>query len=469
MDSDSSAELLVIGSGPGGYVAAIRAGQLGIDTMLVEKDAYGGTCLNHGCIPSKALISASDIAYRAGESAELGIDAEISVDLARMVAWKAGIVDRLTTGVERLSKANGVTLKEGAATFLDGQTAEISGPEGTETVSFDHAIVATGSHPIEIPGFDFADEPVLNSRQALSLDSRPDSLVVVGGGYIGMELAGVFAKLGTDVTVVEMLDSILPAYEDEELVRPVAKRANNLGIEFHFGEAAQSWEHTGNGITVTTENEAGEPSTYEADKVLVAVGRQPVADTIGIEHVDVTTDDRGFIESDAQGRTNSSSIFAVGDVAGEPMLAHAASAEGLVAAETIAGNDASIEDHVIPAAVFTDPEIGMVGVSPTEAEQLDAETITGKFPFYASGRALTTGRSDGFVRIIAEQNTGIVIGGQVVGSEASELVAELGLAIENELTVEEIGHTVHAHPTLSEGVMEAADNALDRAIHTLNR
>lgn len=469
MDADSSTELIVIGSGPGGYVAAIRAGQLGIDTVLVEKDDYGGTCLNHGCIPSKALITASDLAYRAADATEWGIDAEISVDLERMVDWKAGVVDRLTTGVERLNKANGVTLLDGEASFVDETTVEVSSEAGVETVGFDHAIVATGSRPIQIPGFDFSDAPVLDSRQALSLDTVPNSLVVVGAGYIGMELAAVFAKLGCDVTVIEMLDSILPAYDDDELVRPVAKRANELGIDFHFGHAAKSWEKTASGILVTTENEAGEQSTFDASNVLVAVGRQPSSDTVNLDAVDVTLDDRGFIETDAQGRTSAPSIFAVGDVAGEPMLAHAASAEGLVAAQAIDGGTDTIDDHVIPAAVFTDPEIGMVGVSSADAEQMEAETITGEFPFYASGRALTTGHSDGFVRIIAERDTGVVIGGQVVGPEASELIAELGLAIETGRTVEEIGDTVHAHPTLSEGVMEAAENAVGNAIHTLNR
>jgi dihydrolipoamide dehydrogenase len=524
-DIATGTDVLVIGAGPGGYVAAIRAGQLDLDVTLVEDDAFGGTCLNHGCIPSKALISASDVAHDAANAEEMGIHADPAVDLGGMQEWKGGVVDQLTGGVEKLCKANQVNLVEGRAEFAGENEARVvhgGDGQGAETIEFEHAIVATGSRPIEIPGFAFDGDPILDSRQALALESVPDSLVVVGAGYIGMELASVFAKLGTDVTIVEMLDQALPGYEDD-LARPVKKRAEDLGIEFHFGQTASEWHHTGDG-TVTVETEpageaaadGGEPSSEErsssdrssgqgpredearrpssdqrsdggeaemeeaeaeeseglnlrAEKVLVAVGREPVTDTVNPEAAGVEPDDRGFLQTDDRARTEKEHIFAVGDVAGEPMLAHKGSKEGQVAAEVIAGEPAALDYQAIPAAVFTDPEIGTVGLTEDEAENQGFEPMVGEFPFRASGRALTTGESDGFVRIVADEESGFVLGGQVVGPEASELIAEIGLAVEMGATVEDVAATVHTHPTLSEAVMEAAENALGHAIHTLNR
>ncbi|QCC60883.1 dihydrolipoyl dehydrogenase [Natrinema thermotolerans] len=501
-DVTTGTDVLVIGAGPAGYVAAIRAGQLDLDVTLVEKDAYGGTCLNYGCIPSKALITATDVAHDAATAEEMGIHAEPEIDLGEMMAWKDGVVDQLTGGVEKLCKANGVTLLEGTARFAGENTARVSHSgegQGSESLEFEHAVIATGSRPIEIPNFDFGDEPVLDSRQALALESVPDSIVVVGAGYIGMELASVFAKLGTDVTVIEMLDSILPGYDDD-LKRPVKGRATDLGIEFEFGYTASEWhERDGDdGIRVVaepadnaaadgggeashaSEQESGETASgaeavederleLEAEKVLVAVGRQPVSDTLDLEEAGVETDDAGFVETDSRARTNLEHIFAVGDVAGEPMLAHKGSAEGQVAAEVIAGEPAAIDYQAMPAAVFTDPEIGTVGMTEPEAAEAGFEPVTGQFPFRASGRALTTGDSDGFVKVVADEESGYLLGASIVGPEASELIAELGLAIELGATLEDVAATVHTHPTLSESVMEAAENALGHAIHTLNR
>jgi len=479
-DVTTGTDVLVIGAGPAGYVAAIRAGQLDLDVTLVEKDAYGGTCLNYGCIPSKALITATDIAHEAATAEEMGIHADPAIDLAGMIEWKDGVVDQLTSGVEKLCKANQVTLLEGTARFVDDRTVRVSHSgegQGSETLEFEHAIVATGSRPIEIPNFEFDDEPVLNSRQALAVDSVPDSLVVVGAGYIGMELASVFAKLGTDVTVLEMLDSILPGYDDD-LKRPVKKRANELGIDFEFGYTATEWrDREADGIRVIAEpastdggeQATGDQLTLDTDHVLVAVGREPVSDTLALEAAGVETADRGFIETDSRARTNVNHIFAVGDVAGEPMLAHKGSMEGQVAAEVIAGEPTAIDHQAMPAVVFTDPEIATVGMTETEAEEAGFEVVTGQFPFRASGRALTTGDADGFVKVVADDADGYVLGASIVGPEASELIAELGLAIELGATLEDVAATVHAHPTLSESVMEAAENALGHAIHTLNR
>ncbi|RJT00356.1 dihydrolipoyl dehydrogenase [Halococcus sp. IIIV-5B] len=470
-DVTTGTELLIIGAGPGGYVAAIRAGQLGIDTTLVEKDAYGGTCLNHGCIPSKALISATDVAHDAREAEEMGIHADPAVDLAGMVDWKDEVVDQLTGGVEQLCKANDVNLVEGRAEFADENTVRVAhGGEGqgSESIEFEHAIVATGSRPVEVPNFEFDGEHVISSRDALALDSVPDSLVVVGAGYIGMELATVFAKLGTDVTVVEMLDDILPPYEDD-VSKVVRNRAEELGIDFFFGEAASDWEESGDGITVRTENEDGEVSEFGAEKALVAVGRAPVTDTLNLDAVGLETDEDGFLATDDRARTDVESVFAVGDVAGEPMLAHKGMKEGEVAAEVVAGEPSALDYQAVPAAVFTDPEIGTVGMTEEEAEEAGFSPVVGQMPMQASGRALTLGDTDGFTRVVADDNAGFILGAQVVAPEASELIAEFGLAIEMGATLEDVAATIHTHPTLGETVMEAVENAQGKAIHTLNR
>ncbi|QLG28785.1 dihydrolipoyl dehydrogenase [Halorarum halophilum] len=471
-DIATGTDLLVIGGGPGGYVAAIRAAQEGVDTTLVEREAYGGTCLNHGCIPSKAFITAADVAHDAATAAEMGVHADPAVDVAAMAEWKDGVVEELTGGVESLCEANGVNLIEGTAAFEDEHTARIAhGGEGQgmETVEFERAVIATGSRPVELPGFDFADDPVWSSREALAADAVPDDLVVVGAGYIGMELSTTFAKLGADVTVVEMLEDALPTYE-RDVARVVTERAEELGIEFHFGEGAAGWEETADGrIAVETETESGDRATYEADRVLVAVGREPVTDTLELEAVDLDPDEDGFLQTDDRARTDLEHVFAVGDVAGEPMLAHKASEEGIVAAEVAAGNPAALDYQAVPAAVFTDPEIGTVGMTEAEAEEAGFSPVVGRMPLRASGRALTMAESDGFVRVVADEGTGFVLGGQIVGPEASELVAELALAIEMGARLGDVAGTIHAHPTLSEAVHEAAENAMGKAIHTGNR
>src|SRR6056297_3284710 len=471
VDEDATeTELLIIGAGPGGYVAAIRAAQHDLDVTLVEKNAFGGTCLNTGCIPSKAYITATDIAHEASSAELMGISANPEVDLSAMNEWKNGVVDQLTGGVEKLCKANGATLVEGTARFIDDHTVEVdhSDEQDSETIAFDHAIVATGSRPIEIPGFAYSDDPVWSSTDALAATEIPDRLVVVGGGYIGMELSTVFAKLGTEVTVVEMLDDILPQY-GSDVTKIIRSKAEELGIEFNFGEGASEWTETDDGIVVESETEDGEASAYEADKVLVAVGRAPVTDTLDLDNAGVEATDRGTIPTDDRMRTNVDHIHAVGDVAGDPMLAHAASKEGIVAAEVIAGEPAAMDVQAVPAAVFTDPEIGTVGMTVDEAEAAGFSPVVGEMPFRASGRALTTGHTDGFVKIVADEDSGFVLGGKIVGPEASELIAEVTLAIELGATLEDVASTVHTHPTLAEAVMEAAENAEGQAIHTLNR
>jgi dihydrolipoamide dehydrogenase len=468
-DVTTGTEVLVIGGGPGGYVAAIRSAQLGLDTTLVERDAYGGTCLNHGCIPSKALISTSDIAHDARSAEELGIFAEPAVDIEAMTEWKDGVVTRLTRGVESLCKSAGVNLVEGTAEFIDEETVRVAhGGEGqgSETVAFEHAIVATGSRPIELPGFEFDGEYILSSREALALETVPDELLVVGAGYIGMELSTVFAKLGADVTVVEMLEDVLPGYEDD-VAEVVRERAASLGIDFAFGEAASDWETLDDGrIRVATTDEDGDIAEYHADSCLVAVGREPVTDTLGLENIALEPDENGVLSTDEEARTDLDGVFAVGDVAGEPMLAHAAMAEGEVAAEAAAGKPAALDHQAIPAAVFTDPEIGTVGMTESEAEAAGFDPVVGEMSLRANGRALTLNEREGFVRVVADADTEFLLGAQIVSPEASELVAEVGLGIELGARLEDVAGTIYTHPTLSEAVHEAATAARSGAIHT---
>jgi len=466
-DVTTGTDVLVIGGGPGGYVAAIRAAQLDRDVTLVEMDEYGGTCLNHGCIPSKALISASGLAHRASNAERMGVYADPAIDMSAMVDWKDRVVGRLTGGVESLCEGAGVALVTGRAEFVDDSEVRVvhgGDGQGAETVAFDNAVVATGSRPVEIPALPFDGERILSSRGALALDSVPDSLLIVGAGYIGMELATVFQTVGSDVTVVEQRDDVLPAYEDD-IAEVVRERVTSAGVDFQFGQTARDWEPTEDGLLVETASETGDRRQFEAERCLVAVGREPVTDTLNLDAVAVETDDHGHIVTDDRARTSLDGVFAVGDVAGEPMLAHKAFAEGEVAAEVIAGEPAALDHQAIPAAVFTDPEIATVGMTEREASEAGFSPVVGQMPLRASGRAMTLDDTDGFVRVVADEETGFVLGGQIVAPEASELIAELALAVEMGATVADVAATVHVHPSLSEAVQEAAKGVGGEAIH----
>jgi len=460
-------EVLVIGSGPGGYVAAIRAAQLGKDVTLVEKEAtLGGICLNHGCIPSKALIHASSLYDHIQHAQLYGIQVkEATIDVAALQGWKSGVVDKLTGGVAQLCQRNGVELMTGKATFTGDKQVRVEGEHGVTTINFKDAIVATGSHPIEVPQFEFDGKRVIGSRQALALDKAPKSMLVVGGGYIGLELSTVYAKLGTKVTVVEMLDTLLAGVE-ADLVRPVAKRLKALGVEVYTGARATSLKKTKTSSTVTVETKDGEKS-FKVEKVLVSVGRRPNTGDLGLEAAGVTLDERGFVAVNEQLLTSNPHVYAIGDVAGQPMLAHKASHEGMVAAEVIAGLPSAADFQAIPAVIFTDPEIATVGLSEAQAKEAGYTPVVGKFPFPALGRALTTGSPDGFVRLVSDDKTQLVLGAQIVGHEVSNLISEVALAIELAATSEDLALTVHPHPTLSEGVMEAAEVVLGQAIHII--
>ncbi|CDZ34985.1 Dihydrolipoyl dehydrogenase [Neorhizobium galegae bv. officinalis] len=458
-------KLLVIGAGPGGYVCAIRAGQLGIDTVIVEMAKPGGTCLNIGCIPSKAIIHAADdfaktVAMAAGKNA-MGIRTDNPViDLAKTMAWKDGITGRLTLGVAGLLKRAGVKIVVGRAKFRDGKTVAVETETGEQVIRAENIVIATGSAPVELPMLPFGGK-VISSTGALSLAEVPERLAVVGAGYIGLELGLAFAKLGAKVTIVEALDRILPLY-DTQLTQPVAKRLAALGVEVLLGTKVKGL--SSNGEALLAETGSGEEKRIAADKILVTVGRKPVTEGWGREELELDMDGR-FLRIDEQCRTSMRGIYAVGDVTGEPMLALRAMAQGEMVAEIVSGKRRSWDKRAIPAVCFTDPEIVSVGLSPDEAKAQGREIKVGQFPFSANGRAMTLSAEEGFVRIVARADNHLVLGIQGVGAGISELSAAFGLAAEMGARLEDIAGTIHAHPTQSEAFAEAAMKALGHALH----
>ncbi|MDW6024860.1 dihydrolipoyl dehydrogenase [Mesorhizobium sp. BAC0120] len=460
-----SCKLLVVGAGPGGYVCAIRAGQLGIDTVIVERDRPGGTCLTVGCIPSKALIHAADefgkvVRMSAGKT-PLGISlADPKIDLKRTVAWKDNIVGRLTNGVTSLFKKAGVKTVYGWATFRDGKTIEVATETGLQVIRAETVVIATGSAPVELPSLPFGG-PVISSTDALALQDVPGRLVVIGAGYIGLELGTAFAKLGAKVTVVEALPRILPLY-DAELTRPVAKRLAGLGVEVLTGAKAVGLGPKMEVVRVETAD--GKEVALPADKVLVTVGRKPLTEGWGIEELVLDMSGK-FIRIDEQCRTSMRGVFAIGDVTGEPMLAHRAMAQGEMVAEIVAGHQRSWDKRSIPAVCFTDPEVVSAGLSPEQARALGREVLTALFPFQANGRAMTMLAEEGFIRVTARADNHLVLGIQAVGQGVSEFSAAFSLAIEMGARLEDIAGTIHAHPTQSEAFHEAAMRALGHAVH----
>lgn len=461
---DISCKLLVIGAGPGGYVCAIRAGQLGIDTVIVEVAKPGGTCLNVGCIPSKALIHAAEEFEKAklwaGSDDPLGVSVKEPVlDFGRTIGWKDNIVGRLNSGVAGLLKKARVKYVQGRARFRDGKTVEVETEIGQQIIRAENVVIATGSAPVELPSLPFGG-PVISSTEALSLRSVPQKLAVVGGGYIGLELGTAFAKLGAEVTIVEALPRILAQY-DAELVRPVSKRLAALGIDVLVGAKAKGMSSKGDALLVETAE--GKDRKIAADKVLVTVGRRPVTEGWGLEEIDLDMNGR-FIRIDDRCRTSMRGIYAIGDVTGEPMLAHRAMAQGEMVAEIIAGHRRSWDKRAIPAICFTDPELVTAGLSPEEAKA-QGEIKIGQFPFSANGRAMTRQGEDGFVRVVARADNHLVLGIQAVGQGVSELSAAFGLALEMGARLEDIAGTIHAHPTQGEAFQEAALKALGLALH----
>jgi dihydrolipoamide dehydrogenase len=468
-DETIRVEALVIGAGPGGYVAGIRLGQLKKKALVVEKDKPGGICLNVGCIPSKALINASKIFDKIRHGADIGILADNPrVDMAKMQSWKGEVVSKLTGGVKTLLKANGCDYRTGVARFVSRNTVELVAPDGKgkTVITADHIIIATGSRPIEIPGFKFDGNRIVDSTGALDFPAVPEKLVVIGGGYIGIEIGTLYAKLGSKVTVVEALPGIL-AGNDPEIVQLVARKLKKLGVEVVTGAKAKSWAEK-NGRAEVTIDVGGKDQTIEADKVLVAVGRRPNSEGLGLEEIGVKIE-RGFVPVDRQLRTNVPGIYAIGDVAGQPMLAHKASHEAEVVAEVIAGHKAEMDVRAIPAVIFSDPEVATAGISAEEATKKGRAVKVGKFPFAALGRAIANADTDGFVKVVIDADSKEVLGIHVVGNGASDVIAEAALAIEMGALADDISLTIHAHPTLPEAIMEAAKASLGEAIHIVNR
>jgi dihydrolipoamide dehydrogenase len=469
--ANASYDVIVIGAGPGGYPAAIRSAQLGLKTLCVEKEYMGGVCLNWGCIPSKALIAAAGTVERIRHADKMGITTgEVKVDIAKMQAWKDGIVKKLTGGVGSLIKANKGESVFGTAKIKSANTVEVTKQDGKVELfeAKKGIIVATGATPIAIPGFAVDGKVVITAREAVSLQKVPGTMVLIGGGVIGLELGMVYQKLGSKVIVVEMLDQLLPT-EDPDLVKVVEKRfMSKPGAEVLTKARAKNCVVKGDKATVTVEH-GGKDRTIEADVVLVAVGFRPNSKGLGLEEAGVKLDERGHILTNEFLQTNVPSIYAIGDVSGPPYLAHKATKEGEIAAEIIAGHKAARDWRVMPAAIFTDPEIATAGLKEKEAKAQGREVKIGKFPFSVSGRAMAVSETEGFIKTIIDAKTNEVLGVGIVGPEASDLISEATLAIEMCAFAEDVGLTIHPHPTLGEGMMESFKHALGEAVHIMNK
>ena len=467
-------DAVVIGAGPGGYPTGIRLGQLKVKTAIIEREYMGGVCLNVGCIPSKAVIHAAKTFDKLGHSDEIGIaiTGKPTLDMKKMQAWKGTVVNKMSSGVKMLLKGNGAEIFDGAATFVssgpDGHRIEISSSKGKETIIAKNVVIATGSRPMEIPGFKVDQQRIIDSTGALALDSLPARMIVIGGGYIGLELGMAYAKFGTKVTVVEATDGLLGAM-DRDCVAVVAKKLKKMGVEVMLNAKAKSWEDKKDRAVLTVELADGKSATIDTDKILLSIGRRPNSEGLGLDKVGVAVDKRGYIIADDHLRTNVGGIYAVGDVIGGMMLAHKATKEGEVVAEIIAGHKAAVDVRMIPAVVFTDPEIASAGMTEDEAKAAGHKELKiGKFPFVALGRALSVNDTEGFAKVIADAKTDEILGYHIVGNGASDLISEAGLAIEMGAVLQDLNLTVHPHPTLSEAVREAASAALGEAVHIMN-
>jgi dihydrolipoamide dehydrogenase len=464
-------DVIVIGGGPGGYGCAIRLGQLKQKVLCVEKEEVGGVCLNWGCVPSKALIAAAHTYEKAKDGESIGLMADnVRMDVDKMQDWKGKIVNRLTTGIKGLFKGNGVDLLYGEASFASAKQVVVKTREGsTETIDATKAIViATGSSTIEIPSFKFDGKQIIGARDAVSLRSVPKRLLVIGGGVIGLELGSVYQKFGSELIVVEATPTLLPG-TDPDLTAVVEKKLVKHGAKIFKNAKAMGFEKQSDGsVAVRVDVGGGKFENVLCDVVLVAVGMRPNSQNLGLEKIGVKVE-KNFIPTDAQGRTNVPNVYCIGDVSGFPMLAHKATKEGEVIAEVIAGQKAAKDWVAIPAAIFTDPEIAVAGLSETQAKEKGIEVRIGKFPYAALGRAMANNETEGFFKVVADAKTHEVLGVHIVGTAASDMISEGALALEMHAFLEDVGLTIHPHPTLGEGMMEAHMNALGHAIHILNR
>lgn len=463
-------EVAVIGGGPGGYVAAIKAAQLGKKTVCIEREYWGGVCLNWGCIPSKALIHAAHVFEEStGHAVEMGIDAgKPKLDSKKLDAWKQGVVQKMTSGVAQLLKGNKVAMVMGNAVFTGPKTVEVTTKEGKKTIEFDDAIIAVGARPIQLPGFEFDEVQICSARGGVNVEKIPKTMTIIGAGVIGLELGTVYAKLGTEVTVLEFMPQAMTGI-DADLVRPVQRRLEKLGVKFVFNAKAKSAKKSGKTVDVSYEVE-GKVQTISAEKVLVAVSFQPNTEKVGLDKAGVKLDAKGFIPVNEKLQTNVPRIYAIGDCTGSPLLAHRAMKQGEVAAEVIAGHNGAAYDVVaMPGGAFTDPEIATVGLTETKAKEAGYDPLVGKFFFGANGRAVASGAGDGFVKAVVDRKTHVLLGMHIVGANANDMIAEASVALELGALADDLALTVHVHPTMSESVHEACKAALGEAIHALNR
>lgn len=462
-------DVLVIGAGPGGYVAAIRAAQLGRSVTIVDKDQMGGVCLNRGCIPSKAIISAAERYQQIKQAGEMGLEitGEVNVNMPQLIKWKDGVVKKLTGGVKTLLKGNDITIVSGEAFFSGPNSVRVSDEHTSQTYKFNDVIIATGSRPTELKVLPFDGKRILSSTELLNLQEVPKRLVVVGGGYIGLELGTAFAKLGSEVTILEGTDSLLPGTEPA-LTKMVTRKLKKLGVQVITKAMVQGGEVNGDAVTVRAQV-GNEEKSFTADYCLVAVGRTPNTDELGLDYAGVELDERGFIKINDQCRTNVEHIYAIGDCAGGALLAHKASYEAKVAAEAMSGKKSAIDYQAMPFVIFSDPEIAYTGLTEAQAKEEGFDPVVSRFAFQANGRALSMNHADGFVQVVADRETKQLLGVQIVGPEASTLIGEAVLALEMGANVEDISLTIHAHPTLPETIMEAAEGILGQAIHMVNK
>ena len=464
--TDKHAQVVVLGGGPGGYPAAFAAADRGLQSVLIDEGRNpGGVCLNRGCIPSKTLLHVAKLINEAREAVDWGVSfAPPQIDIAQLRGFKDGIVRSLTGGIEMLCRARGVELIRARGTFDNSGTLSLSHSDGTaSTLTFDHCIVATGSHPALPSDFDIGDKRVMDSTGALDLPDIPDRLLVIGGGYIGLEMGAVYAALGSGVSVVEMTDGLLPG-ADRDLVRPLQKRLSEQFRAVHLGTKVVSLTAHSNGIEAILDGNTVE-TRQTFDRVLVSVGRRPNSRDLGLENTQAALDDRSFIKVDRKQRTTDPKLLAVGDVAGEPMLAHKATREAHVAVETLLDESGEFDNVAIPAVVFTDPELAWCGVTEEDAKEQGREVIVTRFPWAASGRAQSLARTEGVTKLIVEPKNQRVLGVGIVGPGAGEMIAEAVLAVEMGATARDLAESIHAHPTLSETLMEAAEGVIGQPTH----
>jgi dihydrolipoamide dehydrogenase len=470
--AEHQVDAVVIGAGPGGYHAAIRLGQLGKKVICIDRDEAGGVCLNWGCIPTKALLHVGEIARQIDHAAQIGLKVgKADVDRAGVAKFKTDVVSANVNGVKTLFKANNVQFVYGEASFKSPTELSVKLKDGgTDTIKTEHVVIATGSAPVDVPAWPRDGQNIINSDDAVNLERIPKHMLVIGGGVIGLEFATVFARMGAKVLVVEMLPQILTG-TDLEISKTLGRILKKQGIEIMLGTTVGAIEQSGKSLKATFKGDGtgGKDETREFDTVLVAVGRRPVTDNLHLEAAGLTTDEKGFIPVDAQLRTKVPNVFAVGDVTGAPLLAHRAMKQGVIAAEVIGGDASAAFDPVaVPNCVYTDPEVATVGLSEEEATSRGHELRIGKFPLAASGRARTMNETDGMIKLVGDAKTDLLLGMHIVAPQAESLIGEGVIALEMGATLEDIGLSIHPHPTLTEGIMDAAEAAHGKAIHIVN-